>query len=96
MNYASHLNVRTIQSINFQGTLPSTKLRLDLVPIVNKEALSLTIARYPKSAALPTAMAWETPYTDIGQAKGGKMSSIHVAVRPVLFCASVASFTFFL
>lgn len=51
MNYASHLNVRTIQSIHFQGTLPSTKLRLDLVPIVNKEALSLTIARCPKSAA---------------------------------------------
>lgn len=51
MNYARHLNMRTIQSIHFQGTLSSTKLRLDLVTIVNKEALSLTIARYPKSAA---------------------------------------------
>lgn len=33
MNYPNHLNMRKIQCINFQRTLPPNKLRLDLMPI---------------------------------------------------------------
>lgn len=42
-------------------------------------------------------MAWEIPYTDIGQARAEKWpSNIQAAIRPIMFCAAVASLTFFL
>jgi len=80
------------KSINFQGSLPFNKLRLGLVPAVNKEALFFTIATYPKLSALtalPTAMAWEIPYTDIGQAKAEKLqSNLQAAIRSAIFVLS--------